>query len=122
MCAIVETCVKSLAEPFLETLNTNSDGPNGKCHVGNYTLADLQRSHLYSAALTLRSYFSVPGDLAKIWMTLSAETVHPGLRLCDEISMVANERDPRASASRLAVLWRWSEEASRRVKVSSSLL
>jgi len=69
----------------------------------------------------MRSYFSVFGDIAKMWMDLWKENVLPGLRLCDELSVTVE--GPNAGAEmkkRLASLEKWSGEAAARVaKVAS---
>ncbi|KAL5589346.1 hypothetical protein FOVSG1_011213 [Fusarium oxysporum f. sp. vasinfectum] len=117
--AIVETCVKFHVEPFLDTIKAitaENDDPNKDYRVGDYTLTDLQRSQVYSAAVTLRSYFGVFGDIAKMWVTLSKENVLPGLKMCDELSVTANEQDPGAMAGKVKKLSQWSQEASGRVK------
>ncbi|TVY67615.1 hypothetical protein Focb16_v002486 [Fusarium oxysporum f. sp. cubense] len=117
--AIVDTCVKFHVEPFLDTIKAitaENDDPNKDYRVGDYTLTDLQRSQVYSAAVTLRSYFGVFGDIAKMWVTLSKENVVPGLKMCDELSVTANEKDPGDMAAKLKKLSQWSQEASGRVK------
>ncbi|KAF4949191.1 hypothetical protein FGADI_9048 [Fusarium gaditjirri] len=120
--AIVDTCVKYHVEPFLDTIKAitaDGDDPNKDYRVGDYTLTDLQRSQVYSAAVTLRSYFGVFGDIAKMWVTLSKENVLPGLMMCDELAVTADEKDPGAMAAKSKKLSQWSREASGRVKTIS---
>lgn len=57
-----------------------------------------------------------------MWVTLSKENVLPGLRMCDELSVTANEKDPGAMAGKVRQLTQWSQEASGRVKVRFPLL
>jgi hypothetical protein len=116
----VDTCVKFQVETFLATIKaiTDIDNPNKNYRIGDYTLTDLQRSQVYSAALTLRSYFGVFGDITKMWVTLSKENVLPGLQMCDELSVTASENDSGAMAGKVRQLAQWSQEASGRVKAS----
>lgn len=110
-------------EPFIDTMKAityEDNDPNEAFRVGNYTLTDLQRNQVFSAALTLRSYFIVFGDIAKMWVSLSRESVLPGLQMCEELSYTSEARDREAMASRMRKLLQWSQYASDSVKVGSS--
>ncbi|KAK3938884.1 hypothetical protein QBC46DRAFT_343143 [Diplogelasinospora grovesii] len=120
MASVVEMCVKFHVEPFLDTVKAivAADGtdPHKELKIGDFTFTDFQRSQVFSATVTLRSYFSVFGDIAKMWVDLSKENVLPGLRLCDEMSTsVDTINDPGEMKRRVAVLERWSREAADRV-------
>ncbi|KAL6922413.1 hypothetical protein FSST1_006439 [Fusarium sambucinum] len=122
ICVVVETLVKFHIEPYLETIRAlmaEGDDPNGNYSIGEYTLTDFQRSLIYSGTLTLRSYFSLFGDIAKMWVTLSRESVLPGVMMCDDLSATANERDPGAMANKMRRLLQWAQEASSRMKTIS---
>lgn len=97
-----------------------NDDPNKAYPVGSYTLADLQRDQICSTTLTLRSYFSVFGDIAKMWITLSKENVLPGLGLGDEIANPRQEQSLGVIAPKMRKLSQWSQEATARVKVRRS--
>ncbi|KAK3321875.1 hypothetical protein B0H66DRAFT_581333 [Apodospora peruviana] len=121
MVSAVDICVKSYVEPFLETVKAiganDGNDPYEKLKIGDITLTDLQRSNIYSIAVTLRSYFSIFGDIAKMWVDLSKESVMPGLSLCDDISQTvegpwANEAEVK---KRVTTLYDWSRKASERV-------
>ncbi|KAH7174207.1 uncharacterized protein B0J16DRAFT_417757 [Fusarium flagelliforme] len=117
--SVLDICMGFCVEPFLETIKaitSGDDDPNQAFRVGSYRLIDLQRSQVFSAALTLRSYFTVFGDIAKMWVTLSQEVAMPGLKICDEISYTAEERNPEALARKMRMLSQWSQESTDRVK------
>ncbi|KAI1869369.1 hypothetical protein JX265_006459 [Neoarthrinium moseri] len=117
--SIVEVCVKYHVEPFIATvkaITSDGDDPNEAYKVGDYTFTDFQRSQVYSAAVTLRSYFGVFGDIAKMWVTLSKDNVLPGLRMCDELSVTSDEKDPGIMQKKIHVLTQWSSDATTRVQ------
>lgn len=70
---------------------------------------------VFSATVTLRSYFSVFGDIAKMWVDLSRDNVMPGLKMCDELSVTVGEGDAGQMKKRVAMLDKWSKEAADRV-------
>ncbi|RFN45623.1 hypothetical protein FIE12Z_10125 [Fusarium flagelliforme] len=116
---VLDICIGFCVEPFIETIKAMTSGDddrNKAFHVGNCTLIDLQRGQVFSAALTLRSYLTVFGEIAKMWITLSQEVAMPGLKICDEISYTAEERNPEALARKMRMLSQWSGEATDRVK------
>ncbi|KAJ4380921.1 hypothetical protein N0V85_008717 [Neurospora sp. IMI 360204] len=119
--ALVEMCIKFQVEPFLQTVNAivAADGtdPNKDLKIGDYTYTDFQRSQLYSAAVTMRAYFGVFGDIAKMWVQLSKDSIMPGLRMCDELSVTVDDKDGAAQMRRkIADLNQWSTDAVDRVK------
>ena len=117
---ILDSLVKFQVEPFINTIKAMEYGdqdPNGSCSVGTYMLLESQSFQIYSSSLTLRSYFSLFGDIAKFWMELSQQSVFPGLMMCEELSYAAQEGDPDTMASRLRKLSQWSENAANNVKV-----
>ena len=62
----------------------------------------------------MRSYFSVFGDIAKMWTDLSARYVLPGLRMCDDVAITASE-DPGAMQKKVKTLEAWAKDASENV-------
>jgi hypothetical protein len=128
--------VKLHVNPFIETIQTSvaADGtdPSKRLVVGNYTLADYQRTvrtfvyrlcctnepnykqTLYEATLTIRAYFGVFGDIARLWVKLSQANIFPGLKLCDELSVTA--QDPILMRRKVVQLEAWSQEASSRIE------
>ncbi|KAI5920341.1 hypothetical protein F4810DRAFT_703039 [Camillea tinctor] len=119
MTVVIEICINLHVDPFLETVNmivAEGDDPHKSVRIGDYTLTDFQRAQVHSAATTMRSYFSVFGDIAKMWVDLSKENVLPGLRLCDELSITADEKDPGAMSKKVMALNQWSSEAAGRVR------
>ncbi|KAF8803263.1 hypothetical protein BYT27DRAFT_7195858 [Phlegmacium glaucopus] len=114
----IKVVVRLHVNPFLQTIEMSvaADGTDPSRHlvVGNYTLADYQRTTLYDATVTLRAYFSVFGDIARMWVKLSQENIFPGLKMCDELSVTT--QDPRLMMGKVAQLKEWSEGASRRIK------
>ena len=68
---------------------------------------------IYNATVTLRAYFSVFGEIARMWVTLSQENIFPGLKLCDELSITAE--DPVAMKRKAEAISAWSRGASNRI-------
>ncbi|CZT44825.1 uncharacterized protein RSE6_05064 [Rhynchosporium secalis] len=117
--AVIGISIKYQVDPFLETIKAivAADGtdPNKDLKIGDYTLTDFQASQVYSAAVTIRSYFGVFGDIASMWCELSMSSIMPGLKLCDEISVTADEKDPGQMRKKVKNLEAWSKDASARV-------
>lgn len=119
--AIIEMCIRFHVEPFLETIKmiVAADGtdPYKDLKIGNYTYTDFQRSQLYSAAVTMRAYFGVFGDIAKMWVQLSKDSIMPGLSLCDDLANTADDKDASAQMKKKIVeLNKWATEAVERVQ------
>ena len=70
--------------------------------------------NLFSSVLTLRTYFSVFGDIAKMWIQLSIENIQPGMRLCDELSVMS--QDSREIVGKMRTLGDWSKRASANIQ------
>ncbi|KAL2061472.1 hypothetical protein VTL71DRAFT_6849 [Oculimacula yallundae] len=117
--AVIGMSFKYHVDPFLETVKAivAADGtdPNKDLKIGNYTFSDFQASQVYSAVITIRSYFGVFGDIASMWCELSIMTIMPGLRLCDELSAIGGENNSGRMKKQVANLEKWSREASDRV-------
>ncbi|KAK3371115.1 hypothetical protein B0T24DRAFT_667835 [Lasiosphaeria ovina] len=120
LASMVELCVKFHVKPFLETIKAivaaDCTDPYKDLRIGEYTLTDFQRSQVFVATVTLRSYFSVLSEVAKMWVDLSKENVFPGLALCDKLPETAE--GPIAASEmgrRVAELNKWSREAAGRV-------
>ncbi|KAK3505269.1 hypothetical protein B0T13DRAFT_485904 [Neurospora crassa] len=114
--SLVEMCIRFHVDPFLETVNliVAADGtdPYKDLKIGNYTYTDFQRSQLYSAAVTMRAYFGVFGDIAKMWVQLSKDSIMPGLKMCDELSVTLDDQDASAQMKKkIAVLNQWATDA-----------
>lgn len=91
--------------------------PYKDLRIGNYTYTDFQRSQLYSAAVTMRAYFGVFGDIAKMWVQLSKDSIMPGLRMCDELSVTVDDKDASAQMKKkIADLNNWANDAVDRVQ------
>lgn len=117
--ATVGMIAESLVTPFMDTLKAlamNGEDPNRSMKVGNLTLTDLQRSQIYAATITLGSHLSVFGDIAARWSRLSMDSILPGFRLVDEISMISDSRDSDSMRRRMDTLNRWATDASETIK------
>jgi hypothetical protein len=68
---------------------------------------------VFSAAVTLRSYFGVFGDIARMWVQLSKDNIFPGLKMCDELSVTSE--DPAQMKRKVAELDMWSRDAAQRI-------
>jgi multidrug efflux pump subunit AcrA (membrane-fusion protein) len=68
MSVTVEAVVKHTISGFLKLIAGSVGGGNDMqvFRVGQYTLDDLQRSILFQAAVTIRGYFSLFGDIASM--------------------------------------------------------
>ena len=70
----------------------------------------------------MRSYFAVFGDIAKMWTQISSDYVMPGLRLCDDLSVTTDGKDPGQMQNKTKALESWSREASDAVaKIASEV-
>lgn len=116
--ASIEAVVKYSVHPFLDEIaaDVSADGSgDGKVlKIGDYTFTDLQRSMLYSAAVTVRSHFSVFGSIADMWVRLSTQQVMPGIRIMDELSQ--QEPDLTKRQKKVAELQTWANGALDAVK------
>ena len=114
----VDLVVQSFVNPFIETMKTLSssgEDPNRATRVGSLTLTDLQRSQVYAATLIIRSYVSLFGGIAEMYARLSMDCIFPGLRMCDELSMLSGNRDSDSMKRRVEALNRWAVDASKRI-------
>jgi hypothetical protein len=109
----IEAVVNYTVTPFIESINSATGG-DGSRKVGNYTLTDLTRSIIYQAAISVRAYFSVFGDIATMWVTLSTDNIMPGLKMVEE--MMLNRGDIAATQQKVAKLKQWSTKAQQAVK------
>ena len=66
---------------------------------------------MYGAVITLRSYFGVFSDIAKMWNELSKHHIMPGLKMCDELAVTADE-DSGQMIKKVKVLEEWAQKAS----------
>ncbi|KAI1171833.1 hypothetical protein F4777DRAFT_593418 [Nemania sp. FL0916] len=112
----IEAVTEYTVTPFLSQIEASVDY-NGR-RVGNYTLTNLTCSFIYQAAITIRAYFSVFGDIASMWVSLSTENIMPGLQLVEE--MMLNRGDPKAAQAKATKLHDWSLRAQRAVKELSA--
>ena len=60
----------------------------------------------------IRAYYSVFGDIARMWMSLSQANIFPGVRMLEELSA---ERDEYVRQRRVVQLQRWSKDASNQI-------
>ncbi|KAK0660478.1 hypothetical protein QBC41DRAFT_383707 [Cercophora samala] len=121
--SLIDMCVQLQVDPFLDTIKAivAADGtdPNKDLRIGDYTMTDFQRSQVYGAAITLRSYFGVFGEISNMWVQLSKDCIMPGLTLCDELSASASDEGPEAKAltkKKIAQLNKWTQDATARVR------
>ncbi|KAL7619532.1 hypothetical protein AAE478_010072 [Parahypoxylon ruwenzoriense] len=119
MSQAIDLAVELHVNPFINHVEGVAD-PNGDYRIGKYTMEDLLRSGVYNAAVIVRSYFGVFGDIAKMWNQLSAESVMPGLRLCDELSVTTSDNDVDTMKRKVMELEKWSTEASAHVSKLAS--
>jgi hypothetical protein len=141
---VVELAVKYHVKPFIDTLKsiTAADGtdPEKEYKIGNFTLTDYQRSvsrifpyhlpvclpstdaeviqNVYNSTLTIRAYFGLFGDIASMWVKVSVDSIMPGLKLCDELSVGEDgtPNDLDTMKAKAAALESWSQDAQDRVK------
>ena len=74
--------------------------------------------HVFNAVVTIRSYFGVFADIAKMWITLSTEYIMPGLQMVDECAESAGtsgEAAANALKDTVQRLQGWSATASKAV-------
>ncbi|KAK4150009.1 hypothetical protein C8A00DRAFT_37409 [Chaetomidium leptoderma] len=77
-------------------------------------LTEIQGELIYQAAITVRAYFSVFGDNAIMWVTLSTDNIMPGLQMVEEMTL---DRGGLAAAQQKAArLNAWSVQAQQAVK------
>ncbi|KAK7225016.1 hypothetical protein V2G26_013019 [Clonostachys chloroleuca] len=96
---IIEVAVKTHVEPFLETVTsivTNGQSDKELIKIADYSLVDLERTTVFSAVVTIRSYFGVFSDIANMWIKLSNDNIMPGLRICDQCASSLSD-DPNAA-------------------------
>lgn len=121
--SLVEMCIRFHVEPFLETimLMVAADGtdPYKDLRIGDYTYTDFQRSQLCTVAVTLRAYFGVFGDIAKMWVQLSRDSIMPGLKMCDELSVTVDNKDGSAEMrKKIADLNQWATDVDQVQKIA----
>jgi hypothetical protein len=116
--AFIEAIVSYSVQPFLQQIaaDVSTDGKSDMkiLKIGGYTFTDLQRSMLFSAAVTVRSHFSVFGDIAAMWVNLSPEYVKPGIKIMDDIFI--SDADLKERQKKVAQLQTWVRGAIEGVK------
>ncbi|EEU39662.1 uncharacterized protein NECHADRAFT_43968 [Fusarium vanettenii 77-13-4] len=115
----ITTIIQFVAEkhfnPYIETIKviTNDGGDPGESYkLGPYTLTDLQQNSCFNSLITIRSYYSVFGDIASMWTQISRSSVFPGLRMVDEISSCDPSEDSSMIRRRANQLQEWSKQAT----------
>ena len=112
--ASIEDVIKFNITPFTEQIRAFGTGGGHTKTIGPFTLSDLQRSLVYSSAVTIRSYFSVFGDIAKMWTLLSIDNIKPGLYLLDKLMLSHDDFSKRQAVVR--DLQAWADKAIGGVK------
>ncbi|VUC27244.1 unnamed protein product [Clonostachys rosea] len=104
LAAIIQVVVNTYVEPFRETLHSivaHDESQKQHIKIANYSLVDLERTIVYGAVVTIRSYFDILRDIAKMWVNLSRDNIMPGLRLCDELATAIKGPNPRETLKKL---------------------
>ncbi|RSL93882.1 hypothetical protein CEP52_012978 [Fusarium oligoseptatum] len=112
---IVQFVTEKHINPYVETIKAMTSGGGEPYKMGSYTLMDLQRSLCFNSIITIRSYFSVFGDIASMWNQVSQMSIFPGLRMVDEISSFDPSGDSSMIRRRANELQAWSNRASEEV-------
>ncbi|RSM20290.1 hypothetical protein CDV31_000784 [Fusarium ambrosium] len=112
---IVQFVMEKHINPYVETIKAMTSGGGEPYKMGSYTLMDLQRSLCFNSIITIRSYFSVFGDIASMWNQVSQMSIFPGLRMVDEISSFDPSGDSSMIRRRANELQAWSNRASEEV-------
>ncbi|RSL45987.1 hypothetical protein CEP53_010517 [Fusarium sp. AF-6] len=114
---IVQFVAEKHINPYVETIKVMTSGSGESYKIGPYTLMDLQRSLCFNSIITIRSYFSVFGDIASMWNQVSQMSIFPGLRMVDEISSLDPTGDSSMIRRRANELQAWSNRASEEVSI-----
>ncbi|KAL2682382.1 hypothetical protein Neosp_006832 [[Neocosmospora] mangrovei] len=112
---IIQFVAEKYFNPYIETIKVITSGggdPGESYKLGPYTLTDLQQSACFNSLITIRSYYSVFGDIASMWSQISRSSVFPGLRMVDEISSCDPSRDSGMIRRRASQLQEWSKQAT----------
>ena len=64
-----------------------------------------------NSIITIRSYYSVFGDIASMWNQVSRSSVFPGLHIVDQISSFDPREDSSMIRRRASELQEWSKRA-----------
>ncbi|WAO91180.1 Hypothetical protein NCS54_00863700 [Fusarium falciforme] len=112
--AIIQFVAEKHANPYIETLKvitSGGDDPGESYKLGPYTLTDLQQSTCFNSIITIRSYYSVFGDIGSMWNQVSRSSVFPGLHIVDQISSFDPREDSSMIRRRATELQEWSKRA-----------
>ncbi|KAK6518148.1 hypothetical protein TWF506_005308 [Arthrobotrys conoides] len=90
----VDIAVKTTVEPFMEEVTIAVGGSLDNIDE-HYSLDDFTRTSIFHGVMTIRAYFSVFTDVAKMWVMLSDKYIMPGLTLAEEVGMAAAKIDPK---------------------------
>ncbi|KAJ4232276.1 hypothetical protein NW759_002664 [Fusarium solani] len=111
---IIQFVAEKHANPYIETIKvitSGGDDPGESYKLGAYTLTDLQQSSCFNSIITIRSYYSVFGDIASMWNQVSRSSVFPGLHIIDQISSFDPSEDSSMVRRRANELQEWSKRA-----------
>ena len=103
--ASIEDVVKFNVTLFIEQITAIGAGGGHTKTIGSFTLTDFMRSLVYSAAVTIRSHFSVFGDIASMWVQLSIDHIKPGLEYLDKLTITEKEFSKRQAVVRDLQAW-----------------
>ncbi|KAF3167125.1 hypothetical protein TWF225_012050 [Orbilia oligospora] len=95
----VDVAVKTAVEPFMEEVSIIVGGSLENVNE-HYSLDDFTRTSIFHGVMTIRAYFSVFTDVAKMWVQLSHKHIMPGLQIAEEVGMSAQKIDPKNEDSR----------------------
>ncbi|KAK6329597.1 hypothetical protein TWF718_003563 [Orbilia javanica] len=90
----VDVAVKTTVEPFMEEVAIHVGGSLENVNE-NYSLDDFSRTSIFHGIMTIRAYFSVFTDVAKMWVQLSHKHIMPGLEIAEEVGISAAKIDPK---------------------------
>ena len=112
--ASIEGVVKFNVDPFIEQIRAIGTGGGHTKTIGPFTLTDFQKSLVYSSVVTIRSHFSVFGDIASMWVLLSTKHIKTGLNFLDKLTITEKDLSKRQAVVR--DLQAWADESISGVK------
>lgn len=103
--ASIEDAIRFNVSSFIEQITAVASECGHAETVGSFALTDFQRSLIHSSAVTIRSHFSVFGDIAGMWVTLSVRNIKPGLELLDRLTETEKSLSERQAVIRKLQAW-----------------
>ncbi|KAF8465505.1 hypothetical protein BDZ91DRAFT_794862 [Kalaharituber pfeilii] len=122
---MIDIQMKSTVDLFLKfiqgTVSPERSDPSDPSkelrNIGNYTIMDFERSHLFQFTLTIDAYFSLLGDIARMWRQVSRDHIFPGVKLADNVSItVTGEHEEEERERSVKRLSDWADSAREGIK------